>query len=86
MNMTSIERAARAFATSASGVDEWDALDLATQERLKNAVISALSAIREPTSPALRAGARAARRPHRSGAVQAAATWHAMIDATREDR
>jgi hypothetical protein len=86
MKMSSIERAARAFALAGSGVDEWDTLDAGTQERLKEAVRAALRAIREPSASATRAGARKSRSNHRSSASQATATWQAMIDATVEDR
>ena len=86
MNTSSIERAARAFATSASGVDEWDALDPDTQARLKDAVVAALKAIREPSASVVRAGLRKSRRTYRSPATEAEVTWQAMIDATLEDR
>lgn len=47
--MTVIERGARALALEQSGVDEWDALDEAFQERLKEQVRAVVGAIREPS-------------------------------------
>lgn len=81
MNNSSIERAARAFAICASGVDDWDSLDPATQNRIKDAVVSALNTLRQPSSAVIRAGVRACRRPHRSEASQVAATWQSMLGA-----
>jgi len=46
MRIFPIEHAARAFALTASGVDEWDTLDPDTQERLREAVRAALTSIR----------------------------------------
>jgi hypothetical protein len=86
MKMSSIDRAARAFALAASGIDEWDTLDVGTQERLREAVCAALMSIREPSAPAVRAGVRRSKRVHRSSARQAKTTWQAMVDATVEDR
>ena len=86
MNISSIERAARAFAVTASGVDEWDALDAGTQNRLKEATHAALMAIRKPGASVIRAGARTSTGPYRSTTVQAEAMWQAMIDATARDR
>jgi hypothetical protein len=84
--MRSIERAARAFAEKASGVDEWDALDTGTQDLLKEAVRAALMAIRQPSTSVIRAGARRSKGVYRSSAMQAEATWRAMIDAMIEER
>jgi len=86
MNTSSLERAARAFALAGSGIDEWDTLDASTRERLKQAVRAALMAIREPSASVIRSGARKSRRISRSSALQAEATWQAMIDATVEER
>lgn len=80
MNLSMIERAARAFALAASGADEWDTLDAVTQQRLKDAVCAALMTMREPDVAVVRVGARQLRRIHRSAALQAEAVWQAMID------
>lgn len=85
MTTPSIERAARAFALAGSGQDEWDALDPATQERLKDAVRAALTQLRDPGASAIRAGARKAQAFHRSRAVQVEATWQGMIDAILQE-
>lgn len=84
--MSPIERAACAFAYTASGVDEWHALDAETQERLKNAVRAALVAMREPSASVIGAGARKSKRTYRSSRLQAEVTWQAMIDAAAKDR
>lgn len=47
--MSPIEKGARALALSQSGVDEWDALDEAFQENLKEHVRAVLEALREPS-------------------------------------
>jgi hypothetical protein len=86
MKMSSIDRAARAFALAASGIDEWETFDVATQERLREAVCAALMSIREPSSSAVRAGARTSQRVHRSSAIQVKTTWQAMVDAMVVDR
>jgi hypothetical protein len=86
MKMSSIDRAARAFAQAGSGIDEWDTLDVGTQERLREAVCAALMSIREPSASAVRVGARRSKRVHRSSACQAEATWQAMVDAMVKDR
>jgi len=85
MKMSSVERAARAFALTASGTDEWDTLDPLTKERLKSAVLAALATIREPSPSVIRAGARKSREGFRSTARRTLTTWQAMIDATRAD-
>jgi len=86
MAISSIERAARAFALTASGADEWDALDANTQDRLKDAVCAALLAVRRPDAPVIRAGARKSKGFYRNSALRAEATWQVMIDAILEDR
>jgi hypothetical protein len=86
MSMSSIERAARAFALVASGNDEWDNLDANTQNRLKQAVRSSLMTLYTPSTSVLRAGARKLRRTYRSNVLRAEATWQAMIDAAVEER
>jgi hypothetical protein len=85
MKMSSVERAARAFALAASGADEWDTLDPSTRERLKDAVLAALAAIRDPSPSVIRAGARKSRMGFQSTAKRTLTTWQAMIDATRAD-
>ena len=81
MNTSPIERAARAFALAGSGLDEWEVLGSETREQLKSAVRAALIELREPGSPAVRAGLRKVKAHHRSQAVQVEATWQGMIDA-----
>lgn len=49
MTATIIELGARALAKSQSGVDEWDSLDEAFQENLKDHVRAVLGAMREPS-------------------------------------
>jgi hypothetical protein len=85
MKMSSVERAARAFALAASGADEWETLDHSTQERLKTAVQAALMTIRDPSHSVIRAGARKSRAGFKSTAKRALTTWQAMIDATSAD-
>lgn len=84
MDLSTIERAARAFALAASGGDEWDTLDAATRQRLKDAVCAALITMREPSPGVVRAGMRQAKRTHRSAALQIETVWQVMIDATVE--
>jgi hypothetical protein len=85
MTTPSIERAARAFALTASGTDEWDVLDAATQKRLKDAVRAALLQLREPGAPAIRAGARKATGHHRSASIKVEAIWQGMTDAILDE-
>jgi hypothetical protein len=86
MKMSSVERAARAFALTASGTDEWETLDPLTQERLKSAVLAALATIRDPLPSVVRAGVRKSRLGFASTARRTLTTWQAMIDATSADR
>jgi hypothetical protein len=86
VHISPLERAARAFALTGSGADEWDLLDAGTQDRLKEAVCAALLAIREPSAPVIRAGGRKANGIYRSSALQAEAIWQSMVDATLKDR
>jgi hypothetical protein len=86
VHMSPLERAARAFALTGSGADEWDSLDAGTQDRLKEAVCAALLAIREPSASVIRAGGRKANGVYRSNALQAEAIWQTMVDATLKDR
>jgi hypothetical protein len=85
MKMSSVERAARAFALTASGTDEWETLDPLTQERLKSAVLAALATIRDPLPSVVRAGVRKSRLGFASTARRTLTTWQAMIDATSAD-
>jgi hypothetical protein len=86
MATSSLERAARAFVLAASGVDEWDTLDVDTRDRLVRAVHSSLLTMRKPSASVVRAGARKLNREYRSSALQAEATWQAMLDAAVKER
>ena len=59
--MTPLEKGARALALSQSGVDDFDALDEAFQENLKEHVRAVLEAIREPSIEMEHAAMNAAR-------------------------
>lgn len=91
--MTPIERGARALALSQSGVDEWDALDEAFQENIKDHVRAVLQAVREPSKTMLDKGIDAAEEVEdwtsdsfQTYRVDSASdmplpVWRAMIDA-----
>ena len=54
--MTPITRAARALAKQQSGTDDYDALDPALQDALKDEVRAVLGAVREPSEGMADAG------------------------------
>ncbi|MEE4455117.1 hypothetical protein [Novosphingobium resinovorum] len=86
-----IERAARALAQSASGHDDWDALDSQHQEAIIRDVLAVLHAIREPSDAMSRAGAEVIRNLAVSDTAagyqgDAASTWRFMVAAAMNER